>query len=350
MPRRCFIFGKKILLFVLLLGWSARETGIQAQDIQFSQFYAVPIFQNPAFAGSAYSHRVILHQRLQWMHLDARYATSLVSWDKDIEKLHGGVGLMVWRDYQGGDKIVSNEIAGQYAYEVPLSGKFSLRAGVQVASGWRTVNYSEFRYAQDYNDQGYQGNTYDQYGASTFWYWDISSGLVFFSDKLWLGLASNHMNEPQQTFYNNTTNRLPMKMSLTGGYKFVIRKISPKLDFHGRIKEFSVTPTFLYKAQGKSDQFDMGLYSQVDRLLLGIWYRGIPFKRYDGIQNNESTVFLVGFKYLNVAFAYSYDITVSRLSRARTGGSHELNITLYFDRAKQKTRPMRRLPCPDFFD
>lgn len=335
------------IVFAICLLWSFKGF---SQDIQFSQFYAIPTYQNPAFAGSAYSHRVILHERLQWMSLDARYHTSLISWDKDIEKLRGGVGLMFMRDYQGGDKIVSNEVAGQYSYEVPLSPKYVLRAGVQVGMAWRTVDYSDFRYAQDHTDYGYSGNTYNQYGNSTFWYGDISSGLMFFSDKLWLGVASHHMNEPKQTFYNNVNNRLPMKLSFTGGYKFIIKRVSPKLDFNGRVQEFSITPTFHYKMQGKSDQLDFGLYSQMDRLLLGLWYRGIPLKTYEYIQNNESAVAMVGFKYRNLVFAYSYDFTVSRLQRARTGGSHELNLTIYMERRKQKTRPMRRLPCPDFFD
>lgn len=326
------------------------NTPISSQDIQFSQFYAVPTYQNPAFAGSAFMHRIVLHQRLQWMNLDARYSTSFVSWDKNIDKIKSGIGVYALRDYQGGEKIVSNEIALQYAYEVPLSSHYALRAGAQLAMGWRTIDYSDFRYAQDHTDQGYQGNTYSDYGNNTFNYGDISSGLVFFSHKLWVGLSAHHMNQPQQTFYNNTTNRLPMKLALTGGYKFVVKRISPKFDYHGRVKEFNVTPTFHYKMQGKSDQFDFGVYSQMDRILVGLWYRGIPFKTYDAIQNNESAVIMAGVKYHNIVFAYSYDITVSRLSKANTGGSHEINITIYFDKKKEKMRPMKRLPCPDFFD
>jgi len=273
-------------------------------------------------------HRIILHQRLQWMNLDARYSTSFVSWDKNIDKIKSGIGFSALRDYQGGEKIVSNEVAGQYAYEVPLSSHYALRAGVQLAMAWRTIDYSDFRYGQDHTDQGYQGNTYSNYGNNTFWYGDISSGLVFFSHKLWLGAAAHHMNEPKQTFYNNVNNRLPMQLAFTGGYKFIVKRIVPKYAIQGRSKEFNVTPTFHYKMQGKSDQFDLGLYSQLDRILVGLWYRGIPFKNYDAIQNNESAVILAGIKYHNMVFAYSYDITVSRLSRANTGGSHEINVTL----------------------
>lgn len=329
----------------LVLGWATR-----AQDIQFSQFYAVPVYQNPAFAGSSYLQRFTFHQRLQWMALDARYVSSMVAWDGHFDRLRGGLGLMALRDYQGGDKITSTEWAAQYAYEVPLSEKYVLRAGVQYGMGWRTVDYTQFRYAQDHTNDGFQGTTYNQYGNNTFYYQDIGSGLVLFSEKLWLGAAAHHMNQPKQTFYNNTDNRLPMKISFTGGYKWVVKRVVSNVSFHERAREYTLIPTFQYKLQGKSDQLDLGIYTQVDRALLGLWYRGIPFKRLDAIQNNESLIALLGLKYHNLVFAYSYDFTVSRLSRAITGGSHELNITLYFDKKKEKRKPMKRLPCPDFFD
>lgn len=322
----------------------------KGQDIQFSQFYAVPLYQNPAFAGSAFMHRVILHQRFQWMKLDARYASSYVSWDNHFDKLRGGISVMASHDFQGGDKIISDDIAVQYATEIPLNEKFSLRMGGQFALGWRTIDYSKYQYAQDFNDQGYQGNTYNQYGNDRFFYPDLSAGTMLYSEKMWFGLSAHHINEPSQTFYSNVSNKLSMKVAVTGGYKWVLKKFTSNTDFFKRTVEYNLIPTIHYKLQGKSDQLDLGLYSQIDRLLIGLWYRGIPVKRLDGIQNNESAVLLAGFKYRNIVFTYSYDLTVSRLSRAHTGGSHELNLTLYFEKQKNTVKPMKRLPCPDYFD
>jgi type IX secretion system PorP/SprF family membrane protein len=115
-------------------------------------------------------------------------------------------------------------------------------------------------------------------------------------------------------------------------------------------KEVSFTPTAHYKLQGRSDQVDLGLYGLYDHLILGVWYRGIPMlKRYrPGLLNNESMVGLLGWKVKGLSASYSYDFTVSKLARARTGGSHELNITYVWGYPKKKRKVMRRLPCPDF--
>ena len=37
--------------FVIIILWLTRFTIVHAQDIQFSQYYAVPFYQNPAFVG-----------------------------------------------------------------------------------------------------------------------------------------------------------------------------------------------------------------------------------------------------------------------------------------------------------
>jgi type IX secretion system PorP/SprF family membrane protein len=320
---------------------------VNAQDIQFSQFYAVPVYQNPAFAGSTFMHRATVHQRLQWMNIDAKYTSTLIGFDTYLDKIGSGIGVIATHDIQSSDKIVTDDISGQYAYEIPLSEKYVIRAGAQLGIVSKAIDYSQFRYAQDYTNQGFQGNTYNQNGSNTILYGTIGSGIVLFSDKFWGGIAAHNMNQPKQTFYSNANNRLPMKMSFTGGFKHVFHRSSEKITSVERIKEINLTPTFQYKFQGKSDQLDLGLYSQLDRILVGAWYRGIAFKQYDGIQNNESLIVLGGIKYHNVSFTYSYDITVSRLSRSRTGGSHELNLTFYFQR-KTSNSKMKRLPCPEF--
>ncbi|MEJ0030308.1 MAG: type IX secretion system membrane protein PorP/SprF [Bacteroidota bacterium] len=48
-----------------------------AQDAQFSQFYAAPLYLNPAFAGSTNQGRVGMNYRNQWPGIDANFTTNL---------------------------------------------------------------------------------------------------------------------------------------------------------------------------------------------------------------------------------------------------------------------------------
>src|SRR5690606_21890827 len=104
----------------------------QSQDIQYSQFYANVLYLNPAFAGNAHALRGMFHQRVQWPALDAKYITSHFSVDNYFKKANSGLGMYVYKDWQGSNTISTVEGALQYAYELPLSPSLSIRAGIQA--------------------------------------------------------------------------------------------------------------------------------------------------------------------------------------------------------------------------
>lgn len=318
-----------------------------AQDYQFSQFYANVLYLNPAFAGSAHKNRVVLHQRLQWPALDARYTTSVASYDRYFAKANSGVGVLVTRDVQGGTNISSTDINFQYAYELSISQKYSFRAGLQAGYVSRNINYSALTFPDQYNVNGFTNSgTLEPYGSEKKNYLDLSSGGIFYSQKLWVSLAYAHMNTPNQSFYGDES-PLPVKISLTGGYRFLLNKHTFANELSNKKKNYLI-PTFHYKSQGKSDQLDLGVYALLGDIMLGTWYRGIPIKNYSKIVNNESMVVLIGYKYKQLSLGYSYDFTVSKLTTAKTGGAHEFNLTFLFGDPKQKKKPMRKIPCPDF--
>jgi type IX secretion system PorP/SprF family membrane protein len=338
----------QLLLLIFLGSYSA-----VAQDIQFSQFYAVPTYQNPAFAGSAHAPRLIFHNRIQWPGVSSttssaalsRYTTSFFSADNYFSKYRSGVGIQVFRDWQAGSTLSSTQVGLQYAYELPVSPTFTFRPGLQLDYVDRNVDYSKLRFPEDFNNQsGWNGNI--EPGGPRKQFADVSAGLLLYSEKLWGGVNFNHINTPNQSL-TGSVSHLPMKFSLTGGYKIYLKE-KRYLAYLEKEKEVSITPTFLYKAQGKSDQTDIGVYFIYDQLMAGAWYRGLPFKKYTGFRNNESLVLLLGWKYQTFSFGYSYDFTVSKLQTVGTGGAHELNITYVYAKSK-KYKPMKRLPCPSFF-
>lgn len=342
---------QKRIKLVLLLSLFGSYFAV-AQDIQFSQFYAVPTYQNPAFAGSAHATRLTLHNRIQWPGVSSatssaalsRYTTAFFAADSYSPKYRSGYGIQVFRDWQAGSILSSTKVGLQYAYELPVSPTFTFRPGLQIDYMDRNVDYSKLRFPESFDDSGYNGDVLP--GGPRKRFVNISSGLLLYSEKIWGGISFHNINTPNESLTGGKS-PLPMKIALTGGYKIYLKE-KRYLAYLEKEKEVSLTPTFHYKSQGKSDQTDIGLYLIYDQLMAGVWYRGIPFKKLPDFRNNESVVGLLGWRYQSISIGYSYDFTVSKLQTVGSGGAHELNITYVYAKSK-KYKPMKRLPCPSFF-
>ena len=106
-------------------------TIISAQDPEFTQFYANPIYLNPAFAGTNMCPRVNLNWRNQWPGISGTFITSSASFDQHSESLHGGLGLLVTND-QAANSLKTTRISGIYSYQLKISRKFSIRLGMEA--------------------------------------------------------------------------------------------------------------------------------------------------------------------------------------------------------------------------
>jgi type IX secretion system PorP/SprF family membrane protein len=320
-----------------------------AQDIQFSQFYAAQTYISPAFAGAAHDIRGILHSRLQWPSLDAKYNTMFVSGDVFLHQYNSGVGFYMLRDWVGSSTITSTELQGQYAYELHLNDRYAIRFGLQAGLIYRTLNYNNLRFPNQFDNTGFQGDSIPPSltGRDSKIMPDISTGAMFYGKRIWGGLGIHHLNQPNQGF--TTNDPLKMRVSLIGGYRIPLIAGHHMAYMHDS-PVFEIIPTFHYKSQLKNDQLDLGMYGQYEQLMAGFWYRGIPVKNIDPqVINNESIVLMVGWQYKDLSISYSYDIVVSRLTQAGSGGAHELNITYLHQKHNKHHKPMKRLPCPSFY-
>src|SRR5690606_27230107 len=75
--------------------------GASAQDPQFTQFYANPLYLNPAFAGTARCPRVVMNYRNQWPALTGTFVTTSASYDQHVDGMMGGLGRLVTHDQAG---------------------------------------------------------------------------------------------------------------------------------------------------------------------------------------------------------------------------------------------------------
>ena len=345
----------KILKLYILL-FCIASSGAWAQDPQYSQFYANPLYLNPAFAGSALAPRLTVNYRNQWPSQGSFVQTSF-GVDHFMPNLNSGVGLLVTDDSQGNSAIRMTDVTGLYAYQLKINDGLAVRLGLQATYANRRGDFTGLIFGDQLTDRGPTGSqTNDPLlinnSTPSISYLTFGGGLLVYSDKYWFGTTVKHLNQPNLGFYNagNPNNRLPMNISVHGGFKIPFGGYTGLGDEMDREK--SITPAFNYRHQGVFDQLDVGVYATYSPLVLGVWYRGLPLKKYaQNINNHDAAVILVGYRYDNFSFGYSYDATISSLGPA-SGGSHEISLSYTLsdwgggrDRSRRKDN---KLPCPKF--
>jgi type IX secretion system PorP/SprF family membrane protein len=339
------------LVLILLL----TET-VTAQDPQFSQFYAAPLYLNPAFAGSSQQGRVGLNYRNQWPGIDANFTTVSLFSDFYLEDYNSGIGAILTRDYANVLGLQSIGLGVQYAYQFQITKKLSFRPGVQVSVNTRSINYNRLVFGDQINPDGSidPATAEALRGGQTVFYPDLGFGGLFFSEHAWLGVAAFHLLTPNQSLTGGS-DQLPMKLSAHAGYKFFFKSGVMGMGYETRAQERSIAPAIQYRHQGQFDQMDLGMYLTLEPITFGAWYRGVPFKSVNGYVNNESIVFSLGLhkKASNklkdlLAIGYSYDLTISKLGTG-SGGAHEFSIVYSWPTRNPRKPPKDKLviPCPD---
>lgn len=336
-----FKFYKIVILFLFL-----QTTFVYGQDMHFTQFYASPLYLNPAFTGANVCSRASMVYRNQWPGVKTTYRSYLLSLDHYIVPQHLGIGLQCGVDVAGSGGLKTTIINPSFAYEVKINKTIAMRAGIQPGVTIKSIDFDKLVFG-DQIARG--GNT----GASslatvetptqTKAFFDIGAGGLIYSSNFWLGTSFFHLNKPNESMFGVEGAILPIKYSVHGGGKFYLNPDEKDPDL-----KRSMSLVMHYRGQGEFDQFDVGVYYSQYGINLGMWYRGIPgLKAYKkGYSNNDAVAFILGYQKDRFSVGYSYDLTVSLLHRL-TKGAHE--VTLSYQLCKQKTKTKRVLvSCPKF--
>lgn len=324
---------KKILIcfFVITIG---SVEYISAQDPEFSQFYANLLYLNPAFAGSVRCPRMILNYRNQWPALGSTYVTYNASYDQHVDVLGGGVGLLVFNDVQGEGALSKTYINGMYAYTLNVNRNFAVKGGFQAS-------YIQSRLGNDfiYPDMldplyGVVRPTNENQTVFSKGIFDFSAGLVGFSKNYFFGFSVHHLTQPSESFREASDAYIPRKYTVHFGSTIPIKSRN------FRRGELSVAPNLLFQQQENFQQLNYGIYLNRKSIVVGAWTR----HNFNG--HFDSFIMLVGYVQTKIKFAYSYDLTVSRLKN-QTLGAHEVSFAYQFN-CKQKRKKFRTISCPSF--
>jgi type IX secretion system PorP/SprF family membrane protein len=320
-------------LFICILFFSAAN--IYSQDMHFSQYYANPLYLNPAFAGSAVCPRFIMNYRNQWPTLPGQYISYSASYDQYLDFLSGGVGLMFNEDDAGQGTINTTIISGMYSYKMSVSRVVSINLSFQASYFQNKLDWSKLTFNDMLSPKdGFIYNTNEKQpqnlvvGAP-----DFSSGLLVYGESFYAGLAVHHMTQPNQAFISE--GKLPIEYNVNAGGIIDLRS-------HGKrrkIEDPTISPNILFMKQQDFEEINYGLYFNKYPLVSGIWFR-------QSFQNPDAFIVLLGFQTIFFKVGYSYDLTVSRLSSV-SGGAHEISVGFQFG-CKPKRKRMRAINCPVF--
>ncbi len=316
-----------ILFFLLVMSFSGR---LFAQDAVFSQFYSSPLQLNPAFAGTTHSPKVALNYRNQWSSIFNAYVTYAASFDQFSEKLNSGFGFTALVDQAGDGVYGTGAFSVIYSYRIPVGEKFFIKGGVQaglrqVSLDWDRLIFFDQLDPIDGSVLPTDENRPAQLSRQMF---DMSTGLLLYSDLFYAGFSAHHLNTPDQSLLgvnDQLVDGLPMRFSVHGGMQIPLNNQGPYNK--GGIKAF-VSPNVLYTHQGGFNQINLGAYLGLGQVYGGAWYRHAS-------SNPDAAIFLIGYQKSIFKIGYSYDLTVSRL-KTNSNGSHEVSVVLNFDKGKKR--------------
>ena len=330
------------LLYIMLC---LLPLGAWCQDTHFSQFYLTQSWLNPAASGNLSPTEITFSQRSQWASFTTPFKTTAASVSAritDAEKSQKGfwaAGLQFMSDESGDGSLHINTVGLNTVYHVRIDKYQYLGLGIQGVLASRTIDFSNFQWASQYNGNNYDptlpvGESAPNLGRR---YLDFNTGLCYTLNntsnyikvtsnnyrQLTAGVSLHHINRPNVSFFGSD-DRLYTKLVMYSNGLFSLFN-SP----------LAIQPSALFMKQGPHEEFTLGAllryelngdskYTALKReisLSAGAHYR------------MRDAILLSGMlQYGQYQVGIGYDINMSKLSGASLGrGAFEFNARMTFN-------------------
>ncbi|MGY6562355.1 MAG: PorP/SprF family type IX secretion system membrane protein [Luteibaculaceae bacterium] len=292
---------KKSLLALAVLVVTSLSTNAQ-QDPQFSQYMFDRLSFNPGFAGLEGSICATAIHRQQWAGFDGAPTSTLLNVHSPVSLLGGGLGLTVVLDELGQE--TNTQVRANYSYHLNVGpGKLGIGVGLGIAN--KAINGNNWRATDDVALDGSIPLGTDQESA-----FDLSFGLYYNTDDLFVGISSTRMSESR---FDNVNLQMVRHYYAVAGYIY-------RINGDDRLK---LQPSTLFKFDGVSSQLDLN----VNFLYNNSFWGGVSYRTADAIIPMAGYQTELGKGMIRIG--YSYDVTTSRLSTF-SSGSHEIMLNYCF--------------------
>ena len=288
---RAFIFW----IFVIICNFAAKAQ----QDPQFSQNRFNQLTVNPGFAGSSELINFSVLNRFQWVGFPGAPVTTVFNTDASVHLIgsNDGIGFSVINDAIGFEKNIS--IGLNYSWRTQL-GNGKLGSGISVGLMNKNLNFDMT--GIDGSDLVNLSDPSLPTGKVGGVMADIGIGFYYQHKDYELALSARHLNQPTLSFEQSGKYSMRRHYYLSGSYTLQMAD-----------ERFQALPSFFFKSDATTWQADLNMTVLYDRRLWG----GIGYRIGDAIIITGGAELWNGIK-----FGYSYDMSISALSRYNSG-SHE---------------------------
>jgi len=336
-------------LAVMLTGTGFRAA---AQDVHFSQYYANPVYLNPALAGTYICPRVVTNFRQQWPTLSGKYTSYSASYDQYFAKLSGGIGVLFLGDHAAGTgHITTHSVSVSYSFRANLTHdkKAALLVALQGTCQQKRLDFNKLTFADMIDPKyGFVYRTNENLPTYTKVIADFSAGIAFYSEHYYGGVAVNHFTQPRESFFDNKgkETRLPIKMTAHFGAMIDIKQAQR---MERTLGDVAISPNIIFQYQSRFTggavytTLNYGTYFSFYPMTVGVWFR-------QGFDYMDAAIFSVGLelqKILKIGYSYDFTIPSNKIAKPLTGGSHEVSAQFYFRCPERSTR-IPHLDCPRF--
>lgn len=318
-----------------------------AQDPNFSQFFASPLTLNPAQTGKFDGeYRVAANYRNQWPTISNAYTTATVSFDMGImknripENDQFGIGILGFTD-RAGDGALTNTYYGiSTAYHKSLdeNGYHSIGAGFQGTYVGKRLNTSNLKFQDQLTPFGFTNVSSDIFANRqiSISYFDLNAGFIYNGttngyNNFYLGASMYHINRPKENFQGGDF-ILSARTTIQGGAKLPV----------GTYNSVHISANHSMQAKAKNTMAGAAFCLNVNNdeetptnVYLGTWYR-----------LNDAVIPYMGLEFAEWHFGVTYDVNTSSL-KAASNSRGGIEISAIYIR-KHSDPSMKRLNCPKF--
>lgn len=318
-----------VLICILILG-VLRPEHAHAQDINFSQFYELPLLRNPALAGIFYGDiRITGGYRNQWQSVTTPYQTQALGAEFKTAISENSddfltFGLQLTNDQAGDSRLSKTQVLPAINFHKSVNGDKDtyISAGIMAGIVQHRFDPTKLQFDDQFVNGTYSSTnpTQQTFSSTNLTYWDFSAGLSFSSVianeiRYYVGLGLFHFTKPRVAFIPSNDIKLNPKWVFNVGLT-APTGYNDRLIIYG--DAFSQGGHFQFQG-GLLYHHDLLAYDEGDKISIGAG----AFYRW-----NDAVVPVLKLDYLNWGLGVSYDLNVSKLTKAsKMQGGLELTLS-----------------------